>query len=126
LSLVDQLNASVSVEVLNVRSYVNVWALRTVLKKIEMYKPDILHSQMYASNILARTYKFYDKNCKVVNHIHGLGTWLKLPHILLDRALLKYVDKILVVSKRSYDIRLKRERYPKAKLDVLYNSIDVK
>lgn len=124
LSLINQLNSNVSTEVLHVHSYANILKLRTVLKKIKIYKPHILHSQMYASNLLARSYKFYDKNCRVVNHIHGLGTWIKSHHIFLDKLLIKYVDKIIVVSKSSYNLRLRREKYPTNKLTILYNSLD--
>ena len=35
-----------------------------------------------------------------------------------------FVDLLLVVSKKSKKLRLNRERYPKSKLKVLYNSID--
>jgi glycosyltransferase involved in cell wall biosynthesis len=79
---------------------------------------------MYASNLIARLYKLRSPNVRVVNHIHGLGTWIKPPHILLDRFLLFGVDKIVVVSKKSKEIREKREKYPKSKLSILYNSLD--
>lgn len=124
LTLINQLNKNVLIEVLNIGSYSNIFALHKVLLNIKKYKPVILHSQMYASNMLARIYKFYDSQCKVVNHIHGLGTWIKSHHILLDRLLLKWVDKIIVVSKSSYDIRIKREKYTTEKLTILYNSLD--
>lgn len=126
LTLIDQLNKLIKVEVLDVDTYANLIALNKVLKRINEFKPSILHSQMYASNLLARLYKFYDKRCKVVNHIHGLGTWIKSYHILVDKLLIKFVDKIIVVSKSSYDIRIKREKYPPKKLTIIYNSLDTK
>lgn len=120
--LLDELTG-VEVEVLNV-NYYNPIAIPKVLNKIRKFSPHILHSVMFASNLIARCYKFFDKQCKVVNHIHGLGSWIKKRHIILDRSLIKFVDKIIVISNTSKELRLKREKYPSKKLEVIYNSVD--
>ncbi|NMC99171.1 MAG: glycosyltransferase [Bacteroidales bacterium] len=122
--ILDQLNSNIDVEFLNVTSYFNFFQITKILHRIKKFNPDILHSVMYASNMIARLYKLKDNNCKIINHIHGLGTWIKIRHILLDRILLPLVDLIIVVSEESKSLRLSRELYPKNKVKVIYNSID--
>ncbi len=124
LKLKSQVHSEVKIEVLGVQSFLNFVKLIFAIRKIKKFNPAILHSVMYASNLLARVYKIFNKKCYVINHIHGLGTWIRPIHIMLDRSLLSYVDKLLVVSKKSYDLRLQRERYPETKLQILYNSIN--
>ena len=122
--LLDQLNINIDVKFLNVTSYFNLFQITKTLQSIKKFDPDLLHSVMYASNLIARLYKLVDKKCKIINHIHGLGTWINYRHILLDRILLNFVDLIIVVSEKSKSLRLTREKYPDSKLKVIYNSID--
>ena len=125
LEIANQLKKGIEIIVLNVDSYSNLIQLRNVLKIIHKYQPDIIHSVMYASNLIARFYKMRYGKAKIINHIHGLGTWIKPKHIWLDRIFTRWVDKILVVSQKSKKIRLQREKYSEAKLDILYNSLDI-
>jgi len=122
VDLIDNLN-DVDVEILNI-NYRQPFAIPKVLKTIHSFSPHILHSVMYASNLMARFYKLYNKKCKIVNHVHGLGSWIKKRHILLDRFFLRCVDKIILVSQTSKSLRLEREKYPVEKTVVIYNSVN--
>ncbi len=122
--LLSQLSGDIQVKVIGINAYVSPKSVYKVISEIRLFRPQILHSQMYASNILARVYKMFNKPVFVVNQIHGLGSWIRKRHIIFDRFLIRYVDKILVVSKKSFEIRSIREKYPASKLSILYNSID--
>lgn len=126
IAIVNQLNSNIKIEVIGLKKYYNIFALYKCLSIIKKNRPDILHSVMYTSNILSRIYKLFNRKVKVVNHIHGLGTWKKKYHIYIDRVLLPFVNKLLVVSEASKKLRLSREKYPENKIEVLYNSIDTK
>tara|TARA_R100000935_G_scaffold56217_2_gene87371 strand:- start:103 stop:921 length:819 start_codon:yes stop_codon:yes gene_type:complete len=79
---------------------------------------------MFASNLFSRIYKVFHPKVKVVNHIHGLGSWIKKPHIILDRLFLPYVNKIILVSEKSKLVRANREKYPIEKMQVIHNCVD--
>lgn len=123
-SIANQINCDIKLEILGLKKYYNFYTIHKSFKRIKAFSPDILHSVMYSANILSRIYKMFNREVKVINHIHGLGTWKMKKHIYIDRALLPFVNILLVVSEKSKQLRLEREKYPKRKLQVLYNSID--
>ena len=104
-SIESELDDSVSVKYFGIKSYTNPLDHYKVFTGIRKFDPDILHSVMFASNMFARFYKIFIGRVKVVNHIHGLGTWIRKYHIVLDRFFLNYVDKIIVVSEKSKNLR---------------------
>lgn len=120
----EQITANIPVEIINIGSYLNPINIYKTIKAIRLFQPQILHSVMYASNLIARFYKIFNRKTIVINHIHGIGSWIKARHIFIDRLLLPYVDKIIVVSEKSKEIRLTREKYPESKVIVIYNSIN--
>tara|TARA_R100000306_G_scaffold15437_1_gene19754 strand:+ start:1451 stop:2533 length:1083 start_codon:yes stop_codon:yes gene_type:complete len=122
--LKSELDNEIPVTYFNLTSYANPLSHLKIFKAIRDYNPAIVHSVMYASNLFARIYKIFSPKVKVINHIHGLGSWIKKPHILLDRSLLKYVDKFIVVSQMSKTLRLEREKYPDLKVKVVYNCVN--
>ncbi|MGK0420345.1 MAG: glycosyltransferase involved in cell wall biosynthesis [Polaribacter sp.] len=122
----NQINSNISIYVINIGSYANPTSILKTIKTIKQYNPQLLHSVMYASNLIARMYKITNKKTKVINHVHGIGSWIKKRHIFIDRLLLPFVDKIIVVSNKSKQIRLTREKYPENKVEVIYNSIESK
>jgi len=120
----SELDKEIVVKYFGINSYINPFNHFKVFKELNNFKPDIIHSVMYASNLFARLYKIFQGKVKVINHIHGLGSWIRTHHIILDRLLLKYVDKIIVVSKKSMIVRKERENYPISKLVLIHNSIN--
>ena len=110
-------NKDVVVEVCNIDSFGSMGAIYDFFKSIKEYKPDIIHTHMYNANILARLLKVFLPKSKVINHYHGMSQWMSKPKLFLD--------KFIVVSKRSFDLRISRERYPKDKMILLYNSVDI-
>ncbi len=119
-----ELAPHVKVVYLNFKSYANPINQYKLIKHIRNFNPEILHSVMYASNLLARFYKIFNPKVRLINHVHGLGSWVKKPHIILDRLFLPFVDKIILVSKKSMSIRLNREKYPLSKMEVIYNCVN--
>ncbi len=119
-------NQNVAVEICNINSFRSIGAMYGFLKSIKDYKPDIIHSQMYNANILSRFLKlFLLPKSKVVNHYHGMSKWMTKTKLILDKLTSSLVDRFIVVSKRSFDLRISREGYPKDKMVLLYNSVDI-
>lgn len=83
---------------------------------------DIVHAHMFLSDVASRLATLGIKT-KVVSTHHGLGKWKTGPMLLLDRMTKWRVDQFIMVSQQSYDIRLKREKYPADKMTVIYNGL---
>lgn len=102
----------------------NIYKWYKFTKDIKKFHPDIIHSHMFNANIIARLLKILFPYVKIVNHVHGMSNWISTYKLILDKFTLYLADKIIVVSHQSYKLRQEREKYPKHKLFLLYNSVD--
>lgn len=112
--------AGISYTVLN--SYSLPKSVVLVRKLIKDKRFDIIHAHMFLSDIVTRLATI-GYNTKVVATHHGLGKWKTKPMLLLDRITQWRVDQFIMVSQQSYNIRLRRERYPANKMMVIYNGL---
>ncbi len=119
-------NNHVTVEIYDINSASDIKELLRFLKSIRSFKPDIIHSHMYIVNILTRFLKVLSPKSKIVNHIHGMTEWITKPKLFLDKVTSPLVDRFIVVSEKSFELRSNRERYPQEKMVLLYNSVDLK
>ncbi len=126
IQLLPQLkNKNIEVEICNIDSFKDMGAFYRFIKDIKKFNPDIIHSQMYNANVLVRFLKLLLPKSKIVNHFHGMSQWMSKPKLLLDKSTSFLVSKFIVVSQKSFDLRLKREKYSKEKMEVLFNSVDL-
>ncbi|MFK7972300.1 MAG: glycosyltransferase [Bacteroidia bacterium] len=125
-TLSPQLPDTVQLEVIGIKGKGSFGEFRRLFNKISAFKPDVLHGQLYPGNLIARLYRLTRPKTKVVNHIHGLGGWMKPWNIWGERLTGWLADRILTVSQRSYDIRRRREGYSLKRLAVQYNAIDTR
>lgn len=93
-----------------------------IRKQVLKGRYDIVHAHMFLSDMVIRWATIGIKT-KVVSTHHGLGKWKTRLMLLLDRMTKWRVDQFIMVSQQSYDIRLKRERYPAEKMTVIYNGL---
>lgn len=122
-TLSSSLPEGVKLEVIGI-SGMSLGGFVRLFKKLLAYKPDVLHSQLYPGNLIARMFRLLRPRTRVVNHIHGLGGWMRPWHVLGERLTGWLAHRILTVSKRSYDIRSRREGFGPKRLQVFYNAID--
>lgn len=119
-------NSNLDVEICHIDSFFEIKAFVKFLKDIKKFNPDIIHSQMYNANILARFIKIILPKSKLINHYHGMSLWMTKLKLYLDKITSSMVDRFIVVSQKSFDVRLEREGYPKEKMLLLHNSVDLK
>ncbi len=93
-----------------------------VARLVRKERIDIIHSHMLYADIVARLAKLMSK-CYVVSTHHGLGKWKKKLLIAIDRLTKGLVDHFIMVSDKSKEIRIKREKYSPDKITVIYNGI---
>jgi glycosyltransferase involved in cell wall biosynthesis len=118
-------NKEIEIEICNINSSKELKNFFYFLKNIKTYNPNIIHAQMYNANILSRLIKIILPKSKIINHFHGMSEWMSKPKLILDKITSKLVDKFIVVSPKSFELRLRREKYPKEKTTILYNSVNL-
>ena len=119
------INKEIKICICNIESAKHFKNFFIFLKDIKKFNPNIIHAQMYNANILSRFIKLLLPKSKVINHFHGMSQWMSKPKLLLDKSTSSLVDKFIVVSQISHELRLKREKYPKEKTEILYNSVNL-
>ncbi len=118
-------NNKIDVEICHINSPTDIKEIYSFIRSIRSFNPDIIHSQMYNANILVRVLKVFVPGSKIVNHFHGMSQWMSKTKLLIDKMTSFLVDRFIVVSQKSYDLRAEREQYPKDKMMLLYNSVDI-
>lgn len=124
--LVSQVKSkNIGINVYSIDNAFNIYKWYQFIKDIKKFHPDIIHSHMFNANIISRLLKILFPYVKIVNHVHGMSEWISTFKLMVDRYTQRFVDKIIVVSHKSYRLRQEREKYPEHKLFLLYNSVDV-
>jgi len=95
-----------------------------IIKDLKDFKPDIIHSQMYNANLFSRFVYCFIPKVKILNHVHGLGRWMGFFTLSIEKATSFLSDRFILVSEKSRELRLKREKYPKNKTVVFLNSVE--
>lgn len=106
----------------------SLWCLGGFLRfflAIRRFGPDVIHSHMFTANMLARVLKLWLPKAKIINHFHGLSAWLSGSRLSLDRLSMFLVERFIVVSKTSMELRLYREGYSREKTVLLPNSVEI-
>ncbi|MCD8373465.1 MAG: glycosyltransferase, partial [Clostridia bacterium] len=113
-------NAEIKYIILNSQNILEL--IIKVRRLIHKGRYDIIHSHMFLADIIARIATMGYKTKLVATH-HGLGKWKTKLMLLLDSLTKFRVDQFIMVSQQSYEIRLKREKYPANKMRVIYNGL---
>lgn len=115
----------VPVHYLGRSSRYDIRQLWRLIKVIRTVRPDILHSHMFFSNLLARLSLPFTNRPILISQDHGLSPWKDGRWAMLDRLTSPLVWRHIMVSECSRQLRLQRERFRPEKTCVIYNAVDV-
>lgn len=122
-SLVNQLHNEVDVIKINATKSDYLFKLPKIVLTINSIKPDVIHSHLFKANLLARFVSIFT-NAIVINHYHGLSRWMSKPKLFFDKITQPLMHYGIVVSNKSYELRLNREKIIPSKLKLVYNFIN--
>ena len=123
VSLVSQINKDIDVIKINASKSNYLFKLPKIFLTVNSLKPDVIHSHLFMANILSRFVGIFT-NAIVINHFHGLSRWLSKPKLIFDKITQPLMDFGIVVSDKSYTLRLHREKINPTKLKLIYNFIN--
>lgn len=84
----------------------------------------IIHTQTFPDSIISRTIGRLAKVPVVINHqqnVHSHHDWKR---VMLNRATVKYTDRIIAVCESVRQHAIEHDGLPPEKIDVIYNGID--
>ncbi len=124
--LADQLKESgIKVHFLNVRSLKNLPAgLLRARRIVTAFRPDVIHSHIYHSNLFARLLKVFMPSVRVVNTAHNTVEGGSIRY-LLYRITSPLAEKVSIISRDGERAHLDHRATPRRKLAYIPNGINV-
>ena len=103
----------------------DIFILFHLIKILKKEKPDILHTFMFTSNTWGRIAGIFCKIPIIITSERSVDLWKKWYHILIDRILLRFTDKIVCNSQEVRKIYFQKIDGKKKKFEVIYNGVEV-
>ncbi len=124
--LADQLSESgIDVHFLNVHSLAGLPSgILKARRIIRQFRPDLIHSHMYHSNLFARLLKVFMPSVRVINTAHNTVEGGSLRYVLY-RITSGLAENVSIISRDGEQAHLSRKATPRKKLIYMPNGIDV-
>jgi glycosyltransferase involved in cell wall biosynthesis len=116
--------AGISLRILNLRTYHNLFNIVRLARYLRRSKADILHTHGHFAGTFGRLAAILAGTRQVVAHVHTSDFNLSRRHILIDHILARFSQRILCVSRAVQDFITRIERIPAAKTLVVHNGTD--
>jgi glycosyltransferase involved in cell wall biosynthesis len=103
----------------------DILILFRLIKILKKEKPQILHTFMFTSNTWGRLAGILCRVPFIIASERSADLWKKWYHILIDKILLKFTDKIVCNSEEVRKIYFKKIDGKEEKFEVIYNGIEI-
>ena len=103
----------------------DIFILFHLIKIIKKEKPQILHTFMFTSNTWGRLAGIFCRVPFIIASERSADLWKKWYHILIDKILFKFTNKIVCNSEEVKKIYLRKIDGKEEKFKVIYNGIEV-
>ncbi|HOK55980.1 MAG TPA: glycosyltransferase [bacterium] len=111
--------------ILNKRFKFDILILFNLINILRKEKPDILHTFMFTSNTWGRLAGILSGIPLIIASERSADLWKKWYHILIDKILLRFTDKIICNSEEVKKIYIQKIDGEKEKFEVIYNGIEI-
>ncbi len=112
-------------KILGLSSYHNPLNILKLALLIKETKPDILHIHGYFAGTFVRLANFIARVPVVFSHLHSTHYYYQKKHLLTEKFLAKFTDRILCCSEAVKKWAQESEGIPAKQLVVVYNGIEV-
>ena len=102
----------------------NIPLIPKIVRILRSEKPDILHTSLFYANFFGRIASLFKKPPIIVSEERSMYTEKKFYHVILDKILSVFTNKIIVCSKSVLDFTSKQEKIEKNKFHLIYNAVD--
>ena len=123
------LNCSIhTFNIVRLRKPRNILSFMNIVRSVRTIKPDIVMTFFPLSNIMGVIAARLAQAPIIISTRRDYGLWLNWEHRLSIHALRfadRYVDKIVVNASVIRELTSREERFDAAKIDVIYNGVDI-
>jgi len=125
--LADQVRA-LGVDVVSIahKGFFNPATLRILTRLFKQEQPDIVHTYLFTADCYGRLAAKLAGTKVIICSIRSTDLWKKPHHIMVDRILAKYTDKILINADGMKNFLMDTEKIDSGKILRIYNGVDLK
>lgn len=102
----------------------NLFLVKKIVEILNKEKPDIVHTSLFYANFFGRIASLFKASPVVIAEERSMYTEKRVYHVIIDRVLSYFTDKIIVCSNSVLNFTVKQERIKKDKFCLLYNAVD--
>lgn len=102
----------------------NISLIFKIIKILKAEKPDILHTSLFYANFFGRVAAIFKRVPIIITEERSMYTEKKFYHVIIDRLLSLFTDKIIACSNSVLDFTVKQEGIPREKFFLIYNAVD--
>lgn len=107
------------------KGFINFKTLNTLIKFFKLYKPKVVYTFLFTADFYGRLAAKLAGVPVIISSVRGIDAWKKTRHILIDRLLTLFTDKIVVNVNNIRPFLTKVEKLPENKITTIYNGIDL-
>ncbi|MFH1593983.1 MAG: glycosyltransferase [Candidatus Omnitrophota bacterium] len=98
-----------------------IWKITQILKE---ERPDILHTSLFYANFFGRCAALLARPRVVIIEERSMYTEKRFYHVVIDKILSVFTDKIIVCSNSVLDFTVRQEGIDRDKFCLIYNAVD--
>lgn len=102
----------------------NLFLVKKIVEILNKEKPDIVHTSLFYANFFGRIASLFKASPVVIAEERSMYTEKRVYHVIIDRVLSYFTDKIIVCSNSVLNFTVKQEGIKKDKFCLLYNAVD--
>lgn len=125
--LADKLRErGINVFSLNMRLRYLPIAVYKLYRLIQLLKPKIVHTHLYEAGVLGRVVAKIAGVPVILTTEHGMTLWKRCYHLLLERIINRFTDRMIAVSEDIRQRRIHHEGYSPEKIITIPTAVDIK
>lgn len=113
----------VTVKILGMATYHNPLKIIELAKLMRRHNVDIVHAHGYFGSTFGRIAAILARAPVIVTHVHTTYYGFKKRHLIIERCLSVFTDKIICVSQAVKKFVVERERISAQRICVIYNGV---
>lgn len=121
----DLREKGIEVKILGISSYRNPLNISRLKRLLKTSRPDIVHTHGYFASVIGRIAARRANIPVILTHVHSTYWEYRKRHLLIERKLSRFTDKIICCSKAVEDFVKNFEKITDNKTIVIYNGVDV-
>ncbi len=107
------------------RGFFNLITLLKLIRLFKTIKPDIVHTYLFTADCYGRLAAKLSGVKIIICAVRNLDVWMKPQHILADKILARFTDRITINAESIRPYLIRKEKIDPQKIELIYNGMDL-